>query len=1357
MTIESSPYELEGVDISGPTRSLNTVAVAREQDKQKWIGKKEQAARQADLSDAYDLSVVVPTRNERENVCPLLEALRTALQDLCVEVIFIDDSDDDTPAIINAAASALNSSLFHIRLEHRPPGQARAGGLATAVVYGLTIAQAYYVAVIDADLQHPPEQLRKFYEQAGSHNVDLALASRYIPGGSYQGLDGTGRRLISIGMKSIARLLFPERLWRISDPLGGFFLLRRALLTGVVLRPIGYKILLEILLRCQWRNAIEIPYHFRARIHGRSKADINQGIMALQHMLRLWIEVPSAGRVWKIGLLILFGLFAALLSFAVQTLVSSLWGYLVLIAFGAIAGPLFFLLNRFIFPSPVSSGKVESAQFSGGSEQIDEVLLPLSTDPDKEVSDRRVEISEAATISLQTIEISEAPTTRMRAIKPVDQGEAPTVVHPSVKFSQIATSKLSAIILPKGKQVGALPRQQKWFKKLEAVVAVLTVVLAVGWISYTLPGALLVVAALCIGGAIVFTKDVQRDHMVTMLLAIAVGVSSVDYLSWRFVVTNWQGWWMSVPLLLAETLGAIHALGFQITIWPWPATKIGSDDDPTRHPIFIFIPTVNEGAAIIRTTLEGVIAARAAYLARYPHGEVTIVVCNDGRVAKAQHWEEIDELAKELGVCCVTRTVSGGAKAGNIENARQQLGATGDAFLVIFDADQIARSDFLLKTIPPFRDSHMGWVQTGQYYGNLDNPVSRWADDQQSMFYNLLCPGKAALNAAFICGTNVVIRAAALDQIGGLPQDSVTEDFAASIALHPTWRSIYLTDVLAVGLGPLDMPSYLKQQSRWAIGTLSVFRTHWREILLPRKNGLKMTQRLQYFLACTHYLCGLRDLIYLISPLLFIFTGIPAVHGSTLEAFLAHFVPYCVLSFTALWYASRGITGLRGIIIGFGCFPVLLESLLTVILKRKVGFAVTAKRRDGKRSFGYLTVYCVSFLLCIACLLWATQVKGHEQTSLFISALWVLYSMVLLGSFLWLNYLDIRFNTAAQQAGATSENIAPQHYPAKLLTRKRGLNPVWNLGLATLVACPMLLHGSLTMFFSSPATPFVIGQQRQTAPYFGVSLPVQLLKNWPPVLERDLQTHFTIVGRTQDIHDHFDSDWANQLAAQHARPWITLQFGVFGPKQKPPLDANLPAIINGLHDQEIRAWAEAISSYGQPVYLTILQHADRNWSLSSGVANGGIPQDVSRAWLHVQSIFREVGANNVAWVWAAADPIHDQSYAPPASSIDAVLQSFINYPGTQWGDSDLVLHNLALRYPGKPIIVEASADGPAAQKAAWLTRLGQTVNNYPQVHALLYHEGGPELNATKAQIKSWSLDSDPASLNAMREVVNNLR
>src|SRR5207302_1071335 len=174
---------------------------------------------------------------------------------------------------------------------------------------------------------------------------------------------------------------------------------------------------------------------------------------------------------------------------------------------------------------------------------------------------------------------------------------------------------------------------------------------------------------------------------------------------------------------------------------------------------------------------------------------------------------------------------------------------------------------------------------------------------------------------------------------------------------------------------------------------------------------------------------------------------------------------------------------------------------------------------------------------------------------------------------------------------------------------------LWNLGLAALIAGPILASntlGPLAFFANNQPTPFVISQEKIAAPYFGVSLPIQLLRNQPPVLEHDLGTQFSIIGRTQDIHDFFDTSWADQLVAQHARPWITLQFGEFGPHNKPPLDANLPAIINGLHDQEISRWAEDIRNYREPVYLTVFLHADRNWSLSSGVANGGIPQDVPK-------------------------------------------------------------------------------------------------------------------------------------------------
>ena len=350
MTIESNLYKRDDPDVEGTKTAEKLDTRTEEQGLQWWQQDEPPEFLSAAPSGAYDLSVVVPTRNERGNAWPLLDSLRNALRGLRVEIVFVDDSDDDTPEVINHAKQMMASPEFQIRLEHRVSVSERAGGLATAVVQGLNVAQAAYVAVIDADLQHPPQQLRVLYDQAAAQQADLAIASRYIKGGSCQGLDGAGRIYISRGMKWTAKLLFPEQLWGLSDPLGGFFLLRRSLLTDVSLRPIGYKILLEILIRCRWQHAIEVPYHFQARVHGQSKANMRQGVLALKHMLRLWREVPAAGRIWKISMLLLVNLLITWVLVQINQFFPRVWSNLNSVVFGVMVCLDFVLFSRFLFP-----------------------------------------------------------------------------------------------------------------------------------------------------------------------------------------------------------------------------------------------------------------------------------------------------------------------------------------------------------------------------------------------------------------------------------------------------------------------------------------------------------------------------------------------------------------------------------------------------------------------------------------------------------------------------------------------------------------------------------------------------------------------------------------------------------------------------------------------------------------------------------------------------------------------------------------------------------------------------------------------------------------------------------------------
>jgi dolichol-phosphate mannosyltransferase len=239
------------------------------------------------------LTVIVPTLNERDNVIHLVDRLIDALAGVDFEILFVDDSSDDTPQIILGLQREIS-----IKLIHREAWE-REGGLTTALTCGLRAARGTYISVLDGDLQHPPEKLRQMLEEAERTGADVVAASRYCKGGSASGLPGTVRRAVSLGSKWLSKMLFYERLRHASDPGSGFFLLRGDVIHGIELRPVGYKMLTEILVRGRWSRIAEVPYRFEARSNGASKAGLRQGVQYLQHTARIFLEVPHVARTWK--------------------------------------------------------------------------------------------------------------------------------------------------------------------------------------------------------------------------------------------------------------------------------------------------------------------------------------------------------------------------------------------------------------------------------------------------------------------------------------------------------------------------------------------------------------------------------------------------------------------------------------------------------------------------------------------------------------------------------------------------------------------------------------------------------------------------------------------------------------------------------------------------------------------------------------------------------------------------------------------------------------------------------------------------------------------------------------------------
>lgn len=222
-------------------------------------------------------SVVIPTFNEAGNIGTLLDRLGAALTEP-TEIIFVDDSSDATPQVIEREAV---DRPMPVELLHRAEP---VGGLGGAVVEGIRRARGRWVVVMDADLQHPPELMPTLPATGELTGADLVVASRYASGGSRAGLAGRYRMAVSSLSTLLAKTVLRRRLRGVSDPMSGFFAIRREMISPEALRPLGYKILLELIVRVRPRRVTEVPYVFGTRHAGDSKSTVREGLRFLRHL-----------------------------------------------------------------------------------------------------------------------------------------------------------------------------------------------------------------------------------------------------------------------------------------------------------------------------------------------------------------------------------------------------------------------------------------------------------------------------------------------------------------------------------------------------------------------------------------------------------------------------------------------------------------------------------------------------------------------------------------------------------------------------------------------------------------------------------------------------------------------------------------------------------------------------------------------------------------------------------------------------------------------------------------------------------------------------------------------------------------
>ena len=413
------------------------------------------------------------------------------------------------------------------------------------------------------------------------------------------------------------------------------------------------------------------------------------------------------------------------------------------------------------------------------------------------------------------------------------------------------------------------------------------------------------------------------------LVALAV---TAAYLGWRaFATLNLDAWYLAVPMLVLEAHAAIGLGLFAFSLWD-------VDRRPPRRPlrrvptIAVVIPTYNAGREILVPTI-------AAAAALEPVHETWVL--DDGE------RPEIEELARSLGVRYLARPTHDHAKAGNLNHA---LGIIDAEIMAVLDADHVAAPEFLRATLGYFADPRVALVQTPQDFYNVTSfehsggVAMGEPFHEQTLFYRLLQPGKNRWNAAFWCGTNALVRVAALREIGGAATDTITEDIHTTIRFHRRgWKTVYHNEVLARGLAADDASQYQLQRNRWGTGAMQVLRVE-NPLLV---SGLTLGQRLGYASTLLGWFDSWRTLGFLLLPPAVLLTGQIPILADGMTFAILFGITYA-LQQAALYLLGRGAyRPLLSVVFDLVRMSANFMATVSLFVPRTPRFRVTPKGRIG--------------------------------------------------------------------------------------------------------------------------------------------------------------------------------------------------------------------------------------------------------------------------------------------------------------------------------------------------------------------------------------------------------------------------
>ncbi len=386
-----------------------------------------------------------------------------------------------------------------------------------------------------------------------------------------------------------------------------------------------------------------------------------------------------------------------------------------------------------------------------------------------------------------------------------------------------------------------------------------------------------------------------RRWMLIVLISLSV-FSTGRYAWWRATQTLGIGdprihgyEYPFIFLLFAAELYSwiVLVLGYLQSLYPLRRKADALPEDTDLWPeVDVFLPTFNEPLSVVRPTALGAINMD------WPADRMRIYLLDDG------DREEFRLFAEAAGIEYIARPEHRHAKAGNINFAITR--SRGD-YIAVFDCDHIPTRSFLQTTVGVL-ENNLGYsfVQTPHHFYSPD-PYERnlgifhEIPNEGALFYGVVQDGNDFWNSATFCGSCAVLRRSALDSVGGLAVETVTEDAHTSLRLHKKgWRSAYLNLPQAAGLATTTLSSHIRQRIRWARGMIQIFRIE-NPLITP---GLGFFQRLCYLNAMLHFLFSIPRLIFLVAPLAYLYFGIK-IFDADAYSIAAYAVPALALALLA--------------------------------------------------------------------------------------------------------------------------------------------------------------------------------------------------------------------------------------------------------------------------------------------------------------------------------------------------------------------------------------------------------------------------------------------------------------------------